>query len=473
MRIAFKKLTGEEIYLSPIKSSDEGNENVYDLVDDNGTRWIQLELINNRLDILQRNLDLEINESQEEIREKLDELVLELIEKEQSGTENTEVAEASVSPYDPDSIKVQTKPFNIKLIHDMIESGDIDLNPDFQRNFVWDSLQKSRLIESILLRIPLPMFYFSEDKEGLITVVDGLQRLTTIKEFMDNKFSLKGLEYLKDSCEGRYYSEKNKDGTSNNLRGIDPKYFRWFNMTQFTINVIDPTSPPKVKYDIFRRINTGGKPLNNQEIRNCLASKNLREILSEMTKLNEFKVGTDYSIKSTRMEDQEVALRFICFYRYFQEDTKLNNYNGNMEATLDDVTEVLNKLRKDELKIYVTLFSKAMKNATHLFGKYAFRKIMLKHLKLGANKQLINKALFVSWSVLLSQYEPEEIQVNYSSKILAEPLAYEIENNDYLRYYLSYGTNGKINIQNAFKAAEKIIQLNLVVKDAKSENSEL
>jgi hypothetical protein len=85
MRIAFKKLTGEEIYLSPIKNSDEGNENVYDLVDDSGTRWIQLELINNRLDILQRNLDLEINESQEEIREKLDELVLELIEKEQSG----------------------------------------------------------------------------------------------------------------------------------------------------------------------------------------------------------------------------------------------------------------------------------------------------------------------------------------------------------------------------------------------------
>jgi uncharacterized protein with ParB-like and HNH nuclease domain len=461
MRIAFKKLTGEEIYLSPIKNSDEGNENVYDLVDDSGTRWIQLELINNRLDILQRNLDLEINESQEEIREKLDELVLELIEKEQSGTENTEVAEASVSPYDPDSIKVQTKPFNIKLIHDMIESGDIDLNPDFQRNFVWDSLQKSRLIESILLRIPLPMFYFSEDKEGLITVVDGLQRLTTIKEFMDNKFSLKGLEYLKDSCEGRYYSEKNKDGTPNNLNGIDPKYFRWFNMTQFTVNVIDPSSPAKVKYDIFRRINTGGKPLNNQEIRNCLASKNLRDILNEMTQLPEFKQATDYSIKSTRMEDQEVALRFICFYRYYAEDASLNNYNGNMEITLDDATEALNKLRKDDLKIYVNLFKRAMNNAKHLFGRYAFRKIMLRHLQPEANKQLINKALFVSWSVLLAPFETKEIESNYSTQLLAEPLANSIQNDKDLFNYLSYGTNGKANLQKAFEAAKTIIQQNL------------
>lgn len=456
MRIAFKKITGEEIYLTPIKQNEEG---LYYLLGENSFPWIELRLESNKFNLISRNT--EIAGSQEEIQEKLDELLLKVIEQEQSGTENTETEAAPDNPYDPDSIKVQTKPFNIKLIYDMIESGDIDLNPDFQRNFVWDNLQKSRLIESVLLRIPLPMFYFSEDNMGLITVVDGLQRLTTIKEFMDNKFALRGLEYLKDSCEGRHYSDKNKDGTLNNLNGIDPKYYRWFNMTQFTVNVIDPSSPAKVKYDIFRRINTGGKPLNNQEIRNCLASKNLRDILNEMANLSEFRQATDYSIKSTRMEDQEVALRFICFYRYYTEDASLNNYNGNMEVTLDDATEALNKLRRDDLRVYVNLFSRAMQNATYLFGRYAFRKIMLRHLQPSANKQLINKALFVSWSVLLAQFETPEIQANYSAKVLAEPLAYKIENDKDLFNYLSYGTNGKANLQKAFEAAKTIIQQNL------------
>ena len=121
---------------------------------------------------------------------------------------------------------------------------------------------------------------------------------------MDNKFPLKNLEYLKESCEGRYYKSDSKK------EGIDAKYFRWFNQTQLSVNVIDPTSPYKVKYDIFRRINTGGKPLNNQEIRNCLADTKLRNALREMTSLHSFKAATDNSIKSTRLDDQEIALRF-------------------------------------------------------------------------------------------------------------------------------------------------------------------
>ena len=75
---------------------------------------------------------------------------------------------------------------------------------------VWENFEKSRLIESILLRIPLPMFYFAEDNEGKLTVVDGLQRITTIKDFMDNKFPLKNLQYLQDSCGGKYYKSLNQ-----------------------------------------------------------------------------------------------------------------------------------------------------------------------------------------------------------------------------------------------------------------------
>ena len=230
-------------------------------------------------------------------------------------------------------------------------------------------------------------------------------------------------------------------------------------MTQITVNVIDPTSPAKVKYDIFRRINTGGKPLNNQEIRNCLASKNLRETLQEMTNLEIFKKATDHSIKSPRMEDKEVALRFICFHRYYHEDETLANYNGNMETSLDDLTKLLNTFRKEELKNYVDLFSRAMQNAEYLFGKYAFRKIKPYHLEPNQNKQLINKALFVSLSVLLSRYEPSAIKANNPQGALALPLAEIIddEQNFDLYYYLSYGTNGKANLQFVFQTMNQLL----------------
>ena len=235
----------EDILLTPIRKESDGeiNENIFQLIDVTNKSWMEIQLISNTFKIITKDQD--ISEDENDLKIKLDKLVLEVIEAEQSGTENseTEFSEES-NPYDPDDIRVSSKQFSVKLIDQMIDGGDIDLNPDFQRNFVWNSIQKSRLIESILLRIPLPMFYFAEEEDGLISVVDGLQRLTTIKEFMDNKFPLKNLEYLKETCEGKYYSAES------GKPHIDPKYFRWFNMTQFSVNVIDPTSPPKVKYDI-------------------------------------------------------------------------------------------------------------------------------------------------------------------------------------------------------------------------------
>lgn len=462
MALELKIGENEEILLSPIRKSEVGDNIVlYDLIDSNEKSWIKLELLNNRFVIL--NKDNAITESDEIIKIKLDGLILEVIEAEQSGTEITEstiIEEAS--PYDPDKIKVHSKQFSVKLIAEMIDNGDIDFTPDFQRNFVWDSHQKSRLIESILLRIPLPMFYFAEDEEGRVTVVDGLQRLTTIKEFMDNKFPLKGLQYLDESCNGKYYSDKNKDGTSNGKVGIDPKYFRWFNMTQFSVNVIDPTSPAKVKYDIFRRINTGGKPLNNQEIRNCLASKPLRDTLRRMVELEEFYTATDWSIKPTRMDDQEVALRFILFSNLYKNDPLLNNYNGYMDSSLDDITEDLSKLTLEEENIWVQLFSQAMKNAEYLIGnKYAFRKVVPSNIAPNPYKQLINKALFVSCSVLLSPFNNEDVIAKNEPGLLLLPLAEKISEDVKLFNYLSYGTNGKANLQYVFGEVDNIIKSHL------------
>jgi len=103
----------------------------------------------------------------------------------------------SVKPWDPEKIRVATKSFSLRNVLDTIDSQDLELAPDFQRNRVWKPRQKSRLIESLLLQIPLPAFYFAEDADGLLRVVDGLQRLSTIHAFVRTRdFVLRDLEYL-------------------------------------------------------------------------------------------------------------------------------------------------------------------------------------------------------------------------------------------------------------------------------------
>jgi hypothetical protein len=441
------KTNHDNIFLTLIK--DVEKEGYYQLVDDSQHPYMGLKL--NELKFMVIEKDDAIISSEEEINAKLDQLLLDLIESEQSGTENTENNYVNeIDPYNPDDIKVSSKQFSIKLIKEMIDRDDLILNPNFQRHLVWDRRMRSRLIESILLRIPLPMFYFSEDNEGKLTVIDGLQRLTAINDFMDNKFPLRDLEYLRNSCEGKSYET------------LEPKYFRWFNLTQIFGNVIDPSSPYKVKYDIFKRINTGGKSLNNQEIRNCLSGEALRKILHKMVSLEEFKNATDNSINPVRMDDEEIALRFILFRLFKSDGDGIEEYNGYMDIWLDNLTDTYSKQGYSELTHYVTEFSTAMKNAAHLFGgKHAFRKIRLKDISPSAKKLLINKALFVSWSVLLADYDHERIIKHNDKNALLKPLAEEIQKNDKLRNYLSSGTNGKANMKSAFSDMEKIIQKHL------------
>lgn len=454
MTISIDLKDGEKV-LTAISS--ESSDNSYELIDqDMANPLLKVSYVEGVTEVIFK--DKSIIETSDSLKAKLDELYLHILENNQSGTEDSENNIGSEEkPYDPDKIRVDTKSFSLRQIYDMIENQDLELTPNFQRYFVWDNTRQSRLIESILLRIPLPMFYFSQDEEGKITVVDGLQRLTTIKKFMDNELQLKNLEYL-DSCENRYYQTKNPK------KNIESKYFRWFNMTQIVVNIIDPSSPTEVKYDIFRRINTGGKPLNAQEIRNCLAKPHVRSLLNDMSSNENFQTTTLGSIKNTRMEAQEMALRFITFYDYYHKYLNktdkefLSSYSGNMATTLDLKVEELNKRDDTKLSNYYELYDLAMRNARYLFGDYAFRKCLLKHLEPDARKQLINKALFVSWSVLLADISNEELKSKYEEGSLAKPMAEKITNDSLLFNYITFGTNGRINIDKAFTAASELLK---------------
>ncbi len=347
------------------------------------------------------------------------------------------------NPYDPKLIRVDTKPFSIEHVCKLIFSKKLDISPDFQREFVWTEItRKSRLIESIMLRIPIPAFYLSQDVDGNYQVVDGIQRLTVIKDFVDNKFKLKNLEYL-TTLEGRWFRNPSKPSS----HSISAMYSGRIEDTQLFFNIIDPATPEQVKYDIFRRINTGGKTLNAQEIRNCLSSVKTRQLLKDMVELESFLQATRRSVNRTRMADKEMALRFVAFYLLDTHKLNALEYKGNMDDFLDQVTEVINKANDKLRSDIINAFDNAMNNAYTLFGDNAFRKV-----------SFINKALFLSWSRQLYRIDSTVLKnaprVNFAKAILDKKISNDLE---YSRS-ISTGTNDIGSINKAYITAGEILK---------------
>lgn len=398
----------------------------------------------------------EIDEEDSFLKDKLADFSIKVIEALRQGKDlsaiNIPETTTQMRPYDPEMIRVEPSIISLREANIMMDSGEIDLSPDFQRNIVWDNVRKSRLIESVLLRIPLPVFYFSANREGILSVVDGLQRLTAIREFMQNRLPLQGLEYLND-CEGCTYNKGKKI--------LDDRLLRRFNLTQITLNIIDYQSPTKVKYDIFRRLNTGGRPLNSQELRNCLASNALRDALRKMANSVEFKTTTTNSISDVRMDSQEYALRFIRFRMLnIAPGMRIEDYIDNMDDELDYCVELLNILDGFDYNDYIAAYDRAMINARYLFGRHAFRKVY-NDTEISSYRSVINKTLFLSWSVLLADIPTEMITQKVQRESWIKYLGEAISSDVHFYNMLSYGTNGWKNIMYAFEKAREIIKEHL------------
>lgn len=367
-------------------------------------------------------------------------------------------------PYNPDDIKVRKDVYSIVDIFSKINKKEIDLNPDFQRHFVWLKKQKSRLIESILLGIPLPVFYFAEEKNGTYIVVDGLQRLSTIRDFLSNEFDLTNLEHLGKYCDKKYFgiSEGVNDKVAKSKsedKSIERRFQRRIENAQLNVNIIEKSSPLKVKYDIFNRINDGGKPLNKQEIRNSLAKKNIRELLQSLAKSEEFKLAAK-DVSDIRMGAQELILRFIGFYLTLKSKSVKFEYKGNFNDFLDDTNEALKTLNESEIQKIRIAFLKSMTNAYHLFGRYCFRKYLPEQLT-EQRKQLLNKAIFVTWGIALCDYDTNEVKEKFAFESFAAVLANELKSNEVYFDNLTNKTSDKIILNSTFESAKDLAQKHL------------
>lgn len=336
--------------------------------------------------------------------------------------------------YSPDDIYVERRDFMISSIMEYIDEGDLEISPMFQRHFIWDKKRQSKLIESILLGLPLPSIYMSQYKDGRLTIIDGLQRISTIRRFMNDELELSHMEYFPE-CNGKKYSE---------LKGVIPLLlFRKIRQTQLMCFVIDYRSPAMLKYDLFRRLNTGGKALNDQEVRNCLSRPHLQRLLKDMIISPEFVKATNDSVKDIRMVAQECALRFIYFYDQYSDINVIGSYDGYMRDCLNTYVEKLNSLSPNELEKYLKCFKKSMQMAQKLFGEYAFRKVDLINRK----KSAINKSLMLVISVLLAHhYSDYNAKVNYSNVNFVEKMAELLENDNLLAKAITSSTADKSNI---------------------------
>lgn len=314
-------------------------------------------------------------------------------------------------PFDPKHISIDKKSITMDAIIRRLKQGTIILRPDFQREEVWTQENKSRLIESLLLNIPITMFYVSADADGNFTVVDGLQRLSAIRDFvLKEKFRSTDTSTLGDGMRlvGLEFLTKYEGLTFNQL---PVNMQNRINETEFTFTIINPGTPEEVKRNIFKRINTGGVALNPQEIRNALYAGKSTSLLKKLTELPVFKKITTKSVSHDRMDDYEVVLRALSF---LIRDAEAYPKNGNMDKFLSDTMMILNSypsfnsreikrliateglelscIHCDRIESIEDLFRLSITRAIKLFGKHAFRK------SYGSGKKSpINRALFEVW----------------------------------------------------------------------------
>ncbi len=356
--------------------------------------------------------------------------------------ETVESDEIITEPFDPSSIRVSTKYFTIGQLIERMEEKSLDLSPDFQRQFVWKEGAQSRLIESMFIRFPLPAFYMDATNDEKWLVVDGLQRLSTIREFVVKKtLTLSELEFL-----GKEYNGKKYDDLPAVLK-------RRIKETQVIVYLIEKGTPPEVKFDIFKRINTGGLPLSAQEIRHAINQGPVTSFLTKLAHSEEFEMATDYSIRDTRMEAREMALRFLAF--------ALTSYTAytrpDLDRFLNDKMAEFNQIFKREPKqqvVWETRFKRAMKAAYDIFGTDTFRKRYAPN----ARRSFVNKALFETWAVNLDKCSDSQLKMLVKRSNQVQNTFIKLMNTKDFNNAISQGTGSVSTVKFRFRAIEQLIQ---------------
>lgn len=264
-------------------------------------------------------------------------------------------------------VRVSKDQYTLLHVRRLVEDRkELILSPDFQRDSVWNQRQRSELVESILMGIPLPVIYLFETRNGKKQVVDGRQRIGTVIDFLNDKIRLGDLRILPQF-----------NGLSFSM--LPPIMQGIFEDYQLNCYIIQPPTPERVKYDIFDRVNRGGTKLNSQEMRNALYQGHATKFIDEISTSQQFKMVTNKGISPKRMRDRYAVLRSLAFFLLFSQEIGLDEegkpitYKSDIDDFLAKVMVRINASDESERAEWREKMINAFTEIHDIFGGDAFR----------------------------------------------------------------------------------------------------
>jgi hypothetical protein len=328
----------------------------------------------------------------------------------------------------------------ISTLPEMIKE-QINLNPEFQRRDRWDVEKQSRFIESIIMNVPIPPVFLGEDQYGMYVVLDGRQRLTAIREFLNNTFKLKSLKVWADLNGQNYNDLQKKKLAAAITRRFIPAV------------IILKESSTQVKYDVFDRLNTGGVIAAPMEIRNAVFQGGFNKLIRQLAELPEFRrlwdIPTDQGELEKNglyrdMSDLELVLRFFALSHYDEMNMKYKDYLGDFMDRRNKEYAENQALEKEDRQVFV----RAIENCWIVFGAAAFRK------KAQSKKSV---PLADAVMIALSTY-PQDI-VKKKADGIRVTISQLLENNEEFLKAFGTGTNGKGAITKRIQLAQEAIRV--------------
>jgi len=344
-----------------------------------------------------------------------------------------EIGTEGIYPYDPvtSDLDIREDPQSIFQFMRKLDQGNLIINPEFQRKVVWPIDKQSKFIESVILNLPLPPIYINQRRDGKYILIDGLQRTSTLHRFINNQFKLITLQAL-PKLNDKLFSDLDEQ-----LRAkIEDK--------KLYLYILKPSVPINVIYDLFNRINTGGTPLNRQEVRNCIYMGKSTRLLKELSEEQYFREAIDNGIKDTRMKDQEAILRFLAFTLFDYE----TEYKGDMSDFLENTLVYINKMDDNQINELKNQFKRVMELTYQFFGENNFR------YPTPQSRGRINIAIMESVSYFFFKNTDEFLQIN--KKKIIQNYKKLIKDNDFIDS-VRFATGDRARVVKRFSRALEIL----------------
>ena len=351
------------------------------------------------------------------------------------------------------TVKTQNIEYDLETLVKKIKKGIIKLNPDYQRNHRWNDSESSRLMESLILNIPIPTVYLSQDVDvdeevdddvARYSVIDGQQRLTAIYGFMTNAYKLEGLEVL-ELLNGSYYKD------------LPPFLIRRLEERTIKCLRIDSTVDPQVKFDIFERLNSGAVQLESQELRNAIYRGKFNDIIKELAKNEDFRklLGIDLknpeeNNKVKKMQDVEYVLRF---YSYI--DGEGENMKKSFKDFLSEQMDKYNKFDSNDLERLKKHVEKVMSFIIIQLGTDAFAKYKVENEKLKLQSHF-NAAVYDAISIAVSDKIMEDDSFTITTQ-MKQGLKQLFFNDDFIDS-INGSTNDKSKILKRIKMVKGVLK---------------